>query len=178
MNLKRFVYWLPTVALLGCSGGSSDDGIVRTMEIGAFKKECAFLIYSDCLTTPSADGTQWRGLFPGIAGFDFEWGYEYTVRFRDTRIENPPQDSLGFRRDIVEVLRKDAVPAGTEFTLALRASDPSSSSDYGFFTKLDDTTFQWFSFTQIECLTPEVCSDLSSVVDQIEYHPPSLWATG
>ena len=165
MNLKRLTYCLPTVVLLGC-GGSSDDGVVRTFEIGAFKTECSAFIYFDCNTTRSADDTQWLGMYPGIAGFDFEWGYEYTVRFRDTPIDNPPQDSLGFNRELVEVVRKTPVPAGTEFTLALRASDPSSSNGFRFFTRLDATTFEWFFDTQISCLTPEVCSDLSAAVDQ------------
>lgn len=148
----------------GCNDSSDVDGEIKTFELAAYKQECgALFFFTLCPRGRSLGTTQWRGMVAGTGGLDFEWGYEYTIRVRDTPIENPPADSYGFTRELVEVVRKTPVASGTEFTIESRASDPLGSAIY--IEKLQEGKYLFYRNTEVECFSPQTCDRLDAAIE-------------
>lgn len=56
----------------------------------------------------------WILWYDDIIGFDYEPGYEYTLRIQETPVENPPADASGIQWELIEVIDKELFPVGQD----------------------------------------------------------------
>ena len=54
-----------------------------------------------------------------LEGFDYEWGYEYRVKLKETTLANPPEDGSSIEYKLLEVISKTAIPEDYTFPLLL-----------------------------------------------------------
>ena len=54
-----------------------------------------------------------------IAGFDFEWGYNYALKLKRTKLAQPLEDAGDTDYDLIQVLSKTEVPDSTAFKMLL-----------------------------------------------------------
>lgn len=54
-----------------------------------------------------------------INGFDFEWGYTYKLKLKQTKLAQPMQDAGDTDYDLIKVISKEAVADSTTFKIGL-----------------------------------------------------------
>ena len=77
----------------------------KTIYYGAFYKHLG-------LTTFPAD-------IDHIKGFDFKWGYFYTLQVNQTKLANPPQDASSVEYELVKILSKSPATSDMAFEIRL-----------------------------------------------------------
>ena len=91
-----------------------------------------------------------------LDGFDFEWGYQYTLKVNETELSEWLSDGTRLELDFIKIMSKIKVADSTEFSLYI---DPKryyyeldSSEQYLNVTleKLDDSTYSYFAKVKIE----------------------------
>lgn len=91
-----------------------------------------------------------------IDGFDFEWGYDYTLKVKETRLAFDLSDGTRFEYALMEIVGKEAVADSVPFRLYLDAHVYYASLDEGLaeegssFKKLNDSTFTYFDEVEIQ----------------------------
>lgn len=93
---------------LGCTGPSGPDQRALTMDVGSELVDCHGFVAQQCLRVSMGPGSPWVLFYDRIEGFDFEPGFEYTLRV-ERRSVRPLQDGSAFTWRLLEVVRK--VPA-------------------------------------------------------------------
>ncbi|MDR3429072.1 META and DUF4377 domain-containing protein [Silvimonas sp.] len=68
----------------------------RTCSAGAGKM--------DCLQVRESADQPWTMLYGGIDGFNYQPGTLYTLRIKETKVDNPPADGSSIKRSLVSVL--------------------------------------------------------------------------
>jgi hypothetical protein len=54
-----------------------------------------------------------------LDGFDFEWGYTYQIKLKETHLKNPPADGSSISYELIEVISKTKVPESYQFNLLI-----------------------------------------------------------
>ena len=54
-----------------------------------------------------------------LDGFDFEWGYVYEVKLKETHLKNPPMDGSSIKYELIKVLSKTKAPKNYSFELLI-----------------------------------------------------------
>ncbi|MHA7681421.1 DUF4377 domain-containing protein [Cupriavidus sp. PET2-C1] len=78
-------------------------GVEKTVYVDSQRVECSGMGRQTCYRVrenPDAPWTLWYG---PIEGLDFEPGVAYTLRVRETRVENPPMDASAIRWQLLSV---------------------------------------------------------------------------
>ncbi|MCG9547821.1 DUF4377 domain-containing protein [Vibrio harveyi] len=105
MNLKHYIV-LPMMAavLFGCAQRNSDDTMnTMTMHVAPERVDCVGVAPMKCMVV---DGNYF---YDQIDGFEFEPGYEYTLkvkRIQQFTPENAPADTSLYRYELIEVLER------------------------------------------------------------------------
>lgn len=97
------IFGIFLIAFESCRG--SGEG-VETITVASQKASCVGVARTECLLIKHRGSDQWEFLHGGIEGFTHESGYEYRLRIREERIENPPADRSSIRRILVKVISK------------------------------------------------------------------------
>lgn len=109
---KRYAVPLCLAAALGgCGGGESGasgaaDAGSMTLYVAHFPKDCVGVGPMTCLQVRESPDEEWRLLYQPIEGFDYEPGYDYELRVRTERVENPPADASSIRYILEEVVSR------------------------------------------------------------------------
>jgi hypothetical protein len=83
---------------------------IAVMDIASQRVPCVGVGPQECLLVREHPDTAWSLFYDGIAGFDFEPGFEYTVRVAIRHVDNPPADGSSLAYRLLAILRK-APPA-------------------------------------------------------------------
>ena len=75
-----------------------------------------------------------------IHGFDFEWGYDYTIKVKETEI-GPLSDGTNFEYSLVKIIKKEKVADTLNFLLVI---DPLAR-----YTKIDEDGIENYALKQI-----------------------------
>ncbi len=78
-------------------------GVEKTVYVDSQRVECTGVVRQSCYRVrenPNASWTLWYG---PIEGLDFEPGTAYTLRVRETRVDNPPADASAIRWQLLKV---------------------------------------------------------------------------
>ena len=101
-----------TVALLllvlGCAGPSGPDQRAVTMDVASELVDCHGFVAQKCMRVSIGPGGPWVLFYDQIEGFEFEPGFDYTLRV-ERRGVSPRPDSSAFTWRLLQVVRK--VPA-------------------------------------------------------------------
>lgn len=97
-----------------------------------------------------------------VDGFQFEWGYFYTLKIKKTRLKNPPMDGSDVRYELVRVVAKEHVPIEFTFKMQLvkflQLDNVAQNEDELAIRALSDTTYRYFdaiNFSVPQLLKPE-----------------------
>ena len=104
-----------------------------------------------------------------ISGFEFEWGYTYTLSLKET--EFPPlSDGSRFDYELVKVISKTKVPDSTQFRLFVDVNlyyyevDSSEIETSKTLIQKNDSTYLYFE--EVEIIVPtHLTAQFKSIVD-------------
>jgi heat shock protein HslJ len=121
---------LLAAAAAGCGESGSSGGAeaeTTTLYVAHFPRDCVGVGPMTCLQVRESPDEEWRLLYQKIEGFDYEPGYDYELRVRTEKVDNPPADGSSIRYILEEVVSRTPMSseagAGTgtlegEWTLA------------------------------------------------------------
>ena len=64
-----------------------------------------------------------EAFYDAIAGFEYEWGYNYTLLLTKTEIKNPAADASSFQYKLKKILKKEPAQGAETFELPLLIDD-------------------------------------------------------
>ncbi|WP_290524007.1 DUF4377 domain-containing protein [Alcanivorax sp.] len=93
---------VPALLLVGCE--SEPEG--QLLEVAPYRTACIGVGPMECLQV-RRDGEESYSLFYSkIEGFEFESGYQYTLRVKVTPVKDAPTDASSERYTLLEVVEK------------------------------------------------------------------------
>lgn len=116
----------------------------ETMTIQHYKVPCQGESVKLCYLVKTQGQADWEYFYDEIQGFDYEWGYVYTLEVNKTTIDNPPQDGSSIAIQLVKVLKKEAVAGSFELPLNMDGT-----------VLLENSSGDWTYFQQIPVLVSE-----------------------
>lgn len=81
----------------------------QTFVIGASQVPCTGIAAQDCFQIKKDNSEIWENLYSDIKGFDYEAGYEYTIKVDVTENKNAPADASSLNYTLNEVISKKRV---------------------------------------------------------------------
>jgi heat shock protein HslJ len=104
---------LVALAVGGCSDGTGGDGAGASIEkevlVAHFLSDCVGVGSQKCLNVRESADAEWMPWHDPIEGFEYEAGYDYRLRIRETPVANPPADASSIRWTLIEELEKTPV---------------------------------------------------------------------
>ncbi|MCP3019248.1 META and DUF4377 domain-containing protein [Cupriavidus basilensis] len=77
--------------------------VEKTVYVDSQRVECSGVGRQTCYRVRENPGAPWTLWYGPIEGLDFEPGVAYTLRVRETRVENPPMDASALRWQLLSV---------------------------------------------------------------------------
>ena len=98
----------------GFPGTAVSAGSEAIYEINSYRVPCVGVGPMDCLQVrrESSGAEGWQNFYSEIQGFDYEPGYLYRLRVRETRLppEQVPADASSIRYELLEIVEKRRDP--------------------------------------------------------------------
>lgn len=168
MRLFSLILIVFTLGLSGCggSGKSEVNAQVKTQEIviDHRKYECKGEGTYLCMPSRSPEDKEWTSGHIAIDGFDYEWGYTYTLRVRKLELDPLLQDDLIYY-ELVEILNKEPVDHETTFELGLFFASALVSEGVEAIVKKSEYVYTLYFDKSFTC-TPEQCETIDSLLEQ------------
>ena len=102
----KYLLLLALLFLFACDGEET-----KIITLGPYKKRCVGAHGErDCLMIYEGDATRWEFFFDGVAGFDFEPGYIYTLEVRLEDLGPYIQDTGRYAYHLVRIVQKKKAP--------------------------------------------------------------------
>lgn len=73
-----------------------------------------------CMLVKQNGQKDYEYFYENIEGFTYEWGYNYKLQLTESKVANAPQDASSIRYKLLKVIKKEKLPAGTKFNIALK----------------------------------------------------------
>jgi len=105
-----------------------------------------------------------------IAGFEFQWGYTYKLRVKETELRPSLSDGSRFEYSLVDIISKTKESDNSEFKLFLDANryyyevDSTEQEMNKTFWQINDSTFLYFDKVEIE-LPSFIIEEFKSIVE-------------
>ena len=101
---------IAAVAFLAACGNPLDPAArIATFDIAPQRVACMGAFPQECLRVREQPSSEWTLFYDEIAGFQFEPGFEYTLRVGVRTVSNPAADGSSQAYRLISILRK--VPA-------------------------------------------------------------------
>lgn len=107
------------ITLTGCFGTYKKTEDILQLTIYHYKIPCAGEGIKLCYSIKKEKGAP-ELFYDAIEGFNYQWGYNYTLLVQKRKKENPMADAGTFTYILKKVLKKEKVPARTIFTLPVQ----------------------------------------------------------
>lgn len=87
-----------------------------------------------------------------LDGFDFEWGFTYRLRVKETHLQSPPEDGSSYEYELLEVISKTRMEKEYTFKMGLsRDFYLSDGADQiNNFQFVNDSTYRYMDEINIE----------------------------
>ena len=82
------------------------ESSIVTLYVAPKLVNCVGVVPRKCMLVREAGEQNYTYFYDTIEGFDYQPGYNYKLRVRKTRIENPPMDASSIQWTLVEQLEK------------------------------------------------------------------------
>jgi len=96
-------------SVAGCRDIFGPGEGILTIDVAASRVPCQGAFPQECFQVRQQPNTTWTLFYDSIEGFDYEVGFEYTIRVGRRAVPNPPADGSSFAYRLLSLLRK--VPA-------------------------------------------------------------------
>ncbi len=112
--MQNAIRQIPMITLIlltlsfGCDRDDADHTEILT--IGPYRTDCVGAHPQECYLEYNEEAEAWHFFYDGIAGFDYEEGYIYTLKVSVHELSDPPQDAGRYEYSLVEVLSKEPAP--------------------------------------------------------------------
>lgn len=131
------------------SGSPTDEqGQVYTLYVNSQTRPCVGVGPRSCLETRRNPEADWELFYADIDGFDYEAGFIYALKVRETAVENPPADASSLKYTLLEVLSKEAVESSDHQALAQTQWRYVGRENQGQFTPVLEGTELSLDFTE------------------------------
>ncbi len=112
---RRAAIVATTLAMLACQGSHAMEAPREVIyHVNSYRVPCVGVGPMSCLQVRRGDPAagEWQNFYSQIRGFDYEPGYLYRLRVRETPLppEQVPADASSIRYELVEVLGKEPDP--------------------------------------------------------------------
>lgn len=87
-----------------------------------------------------------------LDGFDFEWGFTYRLRVKETHLQSPPEDGSSYEYELLEVISKTRMEKGYTFKMGL-FSDlylSDGTDQVNNFQFVNDSTYRYMNEVNIQ----------------------------
>jgi len=101
--MKRILLLVLPFLFLACGSNSADD--VKTLTIASQQGDCVGVGPMKCFYVKEK-GDTWEFFYNNIDGFNYEPGYEYVIKVKVTKVENPPMDASSLKYTLVKEVSK------------------------------------------------------------------------
>ena len=107
--MRHFLVFTAVAATLlsaGCNDLFEPRETVLTLDVASARVPCQGAFPQECFIIRQLPDTNWTGFYDSIDGFDYEPGFEYTIRVARRAVRNPPADASSFVYRLLSILRK------------------------------------------------------------------------
>lgn len=109
--MRNFLLLVSMTMVLLYSCQFKPQGVEKNIYVGAQLVDCQGVGPMKCLQVKDAPEEEWRLFYGVIEGFTYEEGFIYTLKIRETQVENPPADGSSLKWTLVEVMTQEEMPA-------------------------------------------------------------------
>ncbi len=131
----------------------------KTRYLDHYMQECASFVLTLCNRAKMQPSDPWMTSLNSIEGFDYQWGFVYELRVRETHIANPPADGSAIRTELLSVVSKEKVAPDVRFQLALTTRYRGEPK----IVKVGDNLFEFYNAKTFTC-ADELCADVEALV--------------
>lgn len=78
----------------------------KTMIIASQTVDCTGVAPMKCLQVKEKESDNWGNFYSNIEGFTYEPGFEYVLKVKTEKIENPPMDGSSIKYTLVKQVSK------------------------------------------------------------------------
>lgn len=105
--LKSSVIAFSLLVLAQCKSMNNTSGNdEKTFIIASETADCTGVAPMKCLQVKEKGSEDWQNFYSNIEGFTYQPGFEYTLKVRTEKIENPPADASSIRYILVKEVSK------------------------------------------------------------------------
>lgn len=104
---KLLIFTIGLTVLNACS--LSRSSTTKTLFVGPEQADCVGVVPQKCLLVKETVEDSYSFFYDGIAGFEWEEGFEYELRVTVTELEDPPADGSSLVYELIEVVSKTEV---------------------------------------------------------------------
>lgn len=85
----------------------------RTYYIAPYQVACSGAGEQKCFLIKHKTGDQWKNFYSQIEGFNFEPGYSYIIKIKESEVSNPPADASSINYQLEEIIEKQHISQPT-----------------------------------------------------------------
>lgn len=78
----------------------------KTFIVGPETADCTGVTPMKCLQVKEKASDSWQNFYTNIEGFTYEPGYEYVLKVKTEKIENPPMDASSIKYTLIKQVSK------------------------------------------------------------------------
>lgn len=78
----------------------------KTFIIGPETADCTGVAPMKCLQVKEKESDSWGNFYSNIEGFTYEPGFEYVLKVKTEKIQNPPMDASSIKYTLVKQVSK------------------------------------------------------------------------
>ncbi|WP_265428444.1 DUF4377 domain-containing protein [Chryseobacterium sp. YIM B08800] len=78
----------------------------KTFIVGPETADCTGVAPMKCLQVKEKESDSWQNFYTNIEGFTYEPGYEYVLKVKTEKIENPPMDASSIKYTLIKQVSK------------------------------------------------------------------------
>ncbi len=78
----------------------------KTFIVGPETADCTGVAPMKCLQVKEKESDTWQNFYTNIEGFTYEPGYEYVLKVKTEKIENPPMDASSIKYTLIKQVSK------------------------------------------------------------------------
>lgn len=160
MNIRNLFTIILTALMFQACGTNNSKEAYKVIEIAAFKKVEYFSFlhtYNTCLNIREENEILFSANCNTINNFDYEWGYTYKLKVKETKLDSVPEDTYPTRIDLISLESKKEMDINSIFNYQIYLFDYTielKNSKYYFYNK------------EFTCDENIECSNLSDIVSQ------------